>query len=397
MLVVAALTPDTFEIELLDENIEPIDFEKGYDLIGITAMTQQAKRAFEISDAFRKKGATTIIGGIHATVLPEEAKQYADSVVVGEAEDTWPQVISDFLKKKMKPFYESKTEIDLSTTPFPRYDLLKEKHYNTIWIQTTRGCPHDCEFCAATRVFGKKYRHKSIKQVVEEVCYVKEHFKNSRIAFSDDNLFVDRSFSKLLLREITPLNIRFHAQSDISIAEDDELLRMLVKSGCSFVLVGFESISEDSLKGMDRANWKYRHLSKYSEHIKKIQSMGIGILGAFIVGLDNDDASIFPRLVDFVVDHNLFETQVTISTPLPGTRLRERLDREGRLLQTDWDNYTFSEVNFIPKKMSVEELEAGFVQTYRSIDEKMGYLKKFEYFKNIQRDLLRYDREVFRN
>lgn len=332
LLVVASLTPNSWEIELIDENMEPLDFSKAYDLVGITAMTQQANRAYEIAGIFKERGIKTVIGGIHATVMPQEVKEHADSVVIGEAENLWPQVIGDFSQNNLQPFYCAKAETDLSKSPFPRYDLLKDKFYNTIWIQTTRGCPHDCEFCAATRIFGRKYRRKTIRQVIDEIRYVRDNYKKSRIAFADDNLFVDRRFSKLFLNEIIPLKIRYHAQSDVSIADDDELLELLVKSGCSFLLIGFESVSEDSLRGVDRSDWKLNRVKTYSTSIKKIQSKGIGILGAFIVGLDNDDKTIFSQLIDFVVKHNLFETQVTISTPLPGTRLRDRLEREGRLL-----------------------------------------------------------------
>jgi radical SAM superfamily enzyme YgiQ (UPF0313 family) len=388
LLVIASLTPDSWDIELIDENIEPIDFKKKYDLVGVTAMTQQATRAYEIADLYRQKGIKTIFGGIHATVLPDEAKKHFDSVVVGEAENIWPQILEHFSQNALKPVYASPKEVDLSKAPLPRYELLRDKFYNTIWIQTTRGCPHDCEFCAATKVFGPKYRRKGIHQVINEIKYVRDSFPKSRIAFADDNLLADKKLSKQLLKEIIPLKIRYHAQSDISVADDDELLELLVQSGCSFLLVGFESISEASLQGIDKSNWKSKHVKSYASSIRKIQSLGIGILGAFIVGLDNDDVSVFPRLADFVVENNLFETQVTISTPLPGTRLRERLVREGRLLSAGWDNYTFADVNFIPKKMSINKLENGFVQVYKSVDERLGYFAKFEYFRKIQKELL---------
>jgi radical SAM superfamily enzyme YgiQ (UPF0313 family) len=387
LLVVAGLTPASWDIDLIDENIEDLDFTKNYDLIGVTAFTQQADRAYEIAREFKTRNITTVIGGIHASVLPDEAKKHFDTVVVGEAEPLWSTVLEDFSRNCLKPFYRSNEQVDLSVSPFPRYDLLAENDYETLWIQTTRGCPHDCEFCAATNIFGKKFRHKSIKQILDEINFVKKNFKHVRIAFADDNLFADRPFARRLLAELTPQNIRYHAQSDISIADDEQLLDLIAKSGCAFLLIGFESVIEESLKGIDRADWKFTHAKNYSAAIRKIQSRGIGVQGAFIVGLDNDTKEVFTKLTDFAVENNLFETQVTICTPLPGTRLRSRLEQEGRLLPTPWSRHNFTQVNFLPKNMTTQELEEGFLNIYKSIDSRNGYYRKMEYFKKIKREL----------
>lgn len=389
LLVVAALTPKSYEIDFIDENYEQIDFSQNYDLVGITAMTQQATRAYKIAGEFRKRNIKVVIGGIHSTVLPNEAKQYADAIVIGEAEYIWGQLLDDIKKNKLRSFYKSEKVVDLEDSPLPRYDLVNQEFYKTIWIQASRGCPHDCEFCAATKIFGSKYRHKSIEQVAEEIEFIKNKHGNIHIAFSDDNLFVNRSYSEKLLKKIIPLNIRYHAQSDIAIAEKSDLLSLLRKSGCVFLLIGFESVNKKALKKIDRNEWKAKHFNKYPQYIEKIQSMGIGVQGAFMIGNDSDDKTIFKKTSDFVINNNLFEAQITISTPLPGTRLRSRLEKEGRLLDTKWENYTFGDVNYIPKNMSIEELQNGFIEIYRNIDNETGYLKKMVYFKGIQKKLIK--------
>jgi len=383
LLVVAALTPKNFKIELIDENIEDIDFNKKYDLVGISNMTQQATRAYQIADEFRKKGAKVVIGGVHATIMTKEAKEHADSVIVGEAEKNWPKFINDFLKNDIKPFYFSSGPIDLECSPIPRYELLKPDKYNIIWIQTTRGCPYDCEFCSASKIFGKKFRIKAIKQVIQEVKIVKSIFKNVRIGFGDDNMFVNRKYAAELVKELIPLKIRWMTQTDISVAEDERLLGLLRQSGCYLLFIGFESLSEKNLKLVDKSGFKARKLSKYREYIEKIQSHGIGIMGAFIVGFDYDDKTVFKKTLDFILDSHLYAMQIAILTPLPGTRLRNRLEQENRLLSYSWDNYTLWDVNFIPKQMSVAELQKGSLSVYKTIYNKKVLLQNNRYFKKI--------------
>ncbi len=383
LLVVAALLPTDCQITLIDENFEDIDFEERYDLVGITAMTQRANRAYQIADEFRKKGTKVILGGIHPTILPEEAKQHADAVLIGEAEEIFSNFIRDFLKNSIKSFYKTSQPVDITRSPLPRYDLLKPENYNMIWIQTTRGCPIDCEFCAASKVYGLKFRHKAVGQVIKEVSLVKRIWNNALIGFSDDNMFINRKYAKEMLEELAHLNIRWITQTDISIAGDKRFLRLLRKSGCMMLFIGFESLSENTLKSVDTHGWKSKFLPEYKFLIREIQSYGIGVMGAFIVGFDNDDVSVFDKIADFVLENNLYGAQVTILTPLPGTRLRVRLERENRLLTTGWDNYTFLDVNFKPAKMSINELLNGLIETYKKIYNKEVHIKKAKYFKSI--------------
>jgi radical SAM superfamily enzyme YgiQ (UPF0313 family) len=383
LLVVGALTPDKHEIEFIDENVDEIDFGIDYDLVGVSCMTQQATRAYAIADEFGKRKRKVVLGGIHPTLLPQEAKTHADSVVVGEVEYVWEKVLRDFEANRLQDFYKADKLVNMKDSPPPRFELLNPKTYPQIWIQASRGCPHDCEFCAASKIYGRKYRDKSSEQVIKEIEYAKSIFGNVWYAFADDNLFVNKSERRRLLEQLAPLNIRWSTQTDISIAEDDELLSLTYKSGCRALFIGFESLNGANLRNIDDRQWKHKHLHTYSEYIQKIQSHGIGVIGAFIVGFDEDDASTFATLTDFITTNHLWGIQVAIVTPFPGTRLRDRLQAEGRIAPSDWDNYTMFDVNFVPKKMTKDELERGVVQIYQKVTDKETGLETMKYFKNI--------------
>ena len=383
LLVIGALTPQDVELELIDENIEQIDFRKNYDLVAITAFTQQATRAYEIARIFREKDIKVVMGGIHATTLPNEAGLYVDSVVVGEAENLWPKLIDDFRENRLSPQYSSRWEVDLKKSPIPKYELLAEKPYKIIWLQTTRGCPHDCSFCCASRIYGSQYRHKHIDQVLEEIRLIKKIKKHSLIGFADDNLLCDKEYSEKFLERIVDVKIRWIGQSDISIAKNESLLRLIKKSGCVALFIGFESIIEENLKGLDSSDWKMRQLSNYGDYIRSIQNNGIGIIGTFIVGFDNDDDTIFEKLTDFITGNRLAGAQIAALTPFPGTRMRDELQHEGRILDTSWGNYTFYDVNIRPKNMSPEELEKGILEVFKNLYSTGVAGNKRTYFREI--------------
>jgi radical SAM superfamily enzyme YgiQ (UPF0313 family) len=388
--IIASLIGEEHEVTIIDENIEMIDFTKGYDLIGITSMTQQAIRAYEIADQFRRRNVKVVLGGIHPTVLPEEALSHADAVVVGEAEYVWRTVLEDLCSGNLKKIYKSEGLVDLgSISQVPNYELLCNKNYKVIWVQNSRGCPHDCEFCAASKVFGQKYRIKNPDQVINEINTIKNNFGNIWIAFGDDNFIVNKKKSKELLEKIANLNIRWACESDISVAEDEEILLLLRKSGCSFLFTGLESLDEQGLLNIDRANWKMKKRKYYAEYINKIQSYGIGVMGSFIIGLENDYESVFQNITDFIIETNLFEANISILTPFPGTRLRERLEKEKRILPTNWDNYTLYDVNIHHRHLTKDQMEDGLLKIYQTIHSEKNYLRKMEHFKQIQIKLIK--------
>ena len=386
--LIAALTPARYHIDIYDENVESINFSNEYDLVGIGCMTQQAARAYQIADKFRTMGIPVVMGGIHPSSIPEETIQHADSVVIGEVENLWKELLSDYNNHQIKRFYIAVTPVDLSDSPVPRYDLLKDKDYSLYWVQTSRGCPHDCIFCASSKIYGYKYRNKPVNQVIKEIRYIKELYPLARISFADDNMFVNRKYSKELLKDLKPLNIRYMAQSDISVADDNELLEMIKESGCTFLFVGFESLSGESMKEIDKNQWKLKYLDYYKEYIHKIQSYGIGVMGAFIFGFDKDDEQVFDQVTNFIKSNCLYNAQASILTPFPGTEIRRRLIAEKRLLPTGWNNYTGCDVNFIHNNLTREQLEEGLVHVYKSINTKSYYEKKMNYFKEVHKNLL---------
>jgi radical SAM superfamily enzyme YgiQ (UPF0313 family) len=396
ILTIIGLTPPNIEISYIDEDFEEIDFSVTYDIVGISAMTQQVTRAYEISKEFRERGVYVVMGGIHASVLPDEALEWVDTVVVGEAENLWPQFLKDYRNKRAKKLYVQQGDwVDLAKSPVPGYGFLKNKNYfknpknffNMVPVQVSRGCPHNCEFCLVTKCYGSKFRKKTIEQVKVEITTIKENFPGKIIMFADDNLFIDRKYAKELLKTLKELRIRWVAQSDISIGEHEDLLKLAYESGGLFLLIGFESINPENLKTINKNSWKYRQLVNYSSNIEKIQKNGIIVFGSFMFGLDNDDDNVFSDVVEFMSKNNI-TGQLTISTPLPGSKLLERLKEERRLIEQEpfWDKCTFFDVLYTPKKMTKDQLEKGFIWAYKQIFNEKSFSERAQYLKSIYKN-----------
>jgi len=387
LLVVGSLAPSDWEVCIIDENTTSIDFDESYDLVGITTMTCQAKRAYEIADAFRSRGVRVVLGGIHPTLMPEEAKGHADAVVVGEVENVWAEFQSDFEKGTFKPFYQSDTPVEMADSPFPRFDLLPQKNPPVVWVQTSRGCPFDCFFCAASKIYGPKYRRKDNEQILRELRKVKESFPRPNLAFADDNFLVDRKKTTELLQEMIPLKLRWFCMADITISDDTELLELLRNAGCHAIFIGLESLSAENLDGLDPHNRKFKRLTQYSEAVRKIQSWGIGVFGAFIVGFDEDTTEVFEQVTKFVIENRLLGGQISSLTPYPGTRLRQQVEAEGRILTNDWSRYTFFDVVYQPKKMSPETLQQGIFNFFRAVYSDEVVQLKRQHFMEIYKNL----------
>lgn len=389
LLTLAGLMPGDYEVKYIDEEIETIDFDEHFDLVGITALTPKAARAYEIADEFRRRGVFVIMGGPHASVLPGEAKKYADSVFVGEAQNLWEEFINDFTRGNPRPIYDSSHRYaDMKKSPVPRYDLLNVSCYKAIPIETTRGCPHDCEFCSSTRLWGRKYRRKSVSQVVREIEEIKQAAPRKFLFFVDDNMFVNRGFSYNLLEAAIPLRIRWFTQTDISIADDDRLLDLLYRAGCREVLIGFETLSKKNLQQVDSDRWKVKQLDKYPRAIEKIQSFGISIYGSFVLGMDHDDESVFEQLRDFIMETKLMGFQVLTLTPIPGTRVYERLLKEKRLLEgRNWGNYSTYQLNYKLKLMSGETFQKGMLWLFKELYNEEAFDKRKKHYLEILRNL----------
>jgi radical SAM superfamily enzyme YgiQ (UPF0313 family) len=351
--MVAALTPPEVEVSLTDENVTVIDFQKEIDLVGITALTDTASRAYKIADNFRARGVKVILGGVHPSFLPEEASQHADAVVIGEAEGNWPSLINDFKGNKLQKVYRQCERPSLVNIPIPRRELFAEGAYILKQtISATRGCPYDCSFCSVTSFFGRTYRRRPINEILKEIETL-NHKKP--IGFVDDNIFGNPKYAKELLRALTPYKIKWIAQASVMIARDDELLELAAASGCIALLIGFETLSSANLVAIGK---KVNIVDEYETVIERIHSHGISIHGFFILGLDDDDEGVFERTVSFVQKIRLESAQFAWPVPYPGTALYESLDRAGRIVTKDWSLYE-SNVVFEPKLMSREMLQQG--------------------------------------
>lgn len=382
LLTVAAFAEKlSDDIVYIDEEIEEINWDIHYDIVAMSFMTQQASRAFELAKKFRKKGAYLVCGGMHPTNSNRESMKYFDTVFVGEGEETWPEFVKDYQMNRPKRFYVNRAEIDMDSVPIPRFNLLKMDKYRTIPIQISRGCPHNCEFCASTKVYGPKYRHKSVDRILTEIRTVKSLKVNPHIYFTDDNMLVNKPFALELLKELQKEEIRWMTHSDISVARHPDILKLLHHSGCRKIVIGFESIVPDSLKKLEK--WKYEKLDFYREAIRIIQSYGIGVWGTFIIGLDEDDTSVFQRVIDFTLENNLYGAMISVPTPFPGSHLYTRLKKEGRILTNHWGSYTLWNVVVKPVKMSVQELRDGFEYTLREIYSRSATVKRIDHFKRI--------------
>jgi len=388
LLIIAGLTPEDIEVEYVEiPDINQHDVNPDFDLVAISTYSAQIFEAYELADRYRAKGIRVVIGGPHVTMLPDESKPHVDAVVIGDAEPVWGELINDFKEGKLKPHYRAVKAYDLGQSPLPRYEFLDKSKHNRITVQTARGCPHDCEFCAASKILGP-YRKKPVELVVRDIEAIKEHWKNPFIEFADDNTFVDKEWSKKLLSALIPLHIRWFTETDISVAQDEELLHLLRPSGCRQLLIGFESVLRSNLKGMERNDWKLKQYNSYLSAIEKIQSHGVSVNGCFILGLDSDDFSIFEKTRDFIEKSQLLEAQITVLTPFPGTRLHQRLQKEERLLkEIFWDRCTLFDVNFVPKNMTVEQLEDGLSWLGSQIYSEQAYNRRKEHYKEILKNL----------
>ena len=365
----AACTPQHWDVRILDENIEKMSFENA-DLVGITSLTCNIPRAYEIASEFRRRRVKTVIGGLHASMLPDEAQRYADSVIVGEAESIWPQVLRDHERGKLRRRYAGQLT-DLQTLPIPRRELLSKKYALNSTIQTSRGCPMRCNFCSVSRFNGGTYRTRPIESVVDEI----ESLNSKIINFVDDNIVgCSKSSSKRaigLFKEIVNrgLNIRWIGQASVNMAMDPELMRWAQKSGCSALFIGIESADKESLKQMDKDVNIVIGPDKYKEIIDTFHDHGVGLIGGPIMEKKNDRKDVFDRTVDFIRDSEIDVGQVSPLTPLPGTRLYERLNRENRLIRTDypqdWAYYDIARVVFKPRHMTSEELAEGIWHVYQ--------------------------------
>lgn len=367
LATIASYTPERYEVEIVDEAVEKLDLEARPDLVGITCMTPLAPRAYEIAAHFRARGIPVVMGGIHVSYMTEEALRYADTVVVGEAENVWPQVLEDFDNGRMQRVYRAGEPPDLADLRPPRRDLLRGKYFVET-VQTGRGCPINCNFCSVTAFNGPRYRLRNIDSVIEEIRQI----RSKRIFIVDDNIvgsgnkYIRRA--RELFTRLKECGKEWGAQTCLNIAEHDDLLALARESGCRALLIGFESIDTDALNLMHKRVNLRPNTRNFSAAIRRIHDHGIAIVGCFIFGADSQDKDVFRRTVDFALANDIDAIQMTLETPLPGTAFYRQMTAEGRLLLTDyprdWKHYTIFEPVFRMKSFSPREAYQGLLDAY---------------------------------
>lgn len=382
--LLAGLTPSHHQIRIMDESLTEIDFNQEVDLVAITAITPLALRGYEIADEFRRRGKKVVIGGIHASWLPEEAKVHCDSVATGEADEVWIEILEDAERGTMRSFYRQKKRTDLSRLPIPRRNLFPPKGYlfHNL-IQTTRGCPYDCEFCSVTALHGRTYRMRPVSEVEKEIQSLER--SKGYIFFVDDNIVGSLSHARELLDMLSHYRLRWVSQGPIHIAENEKIVSLMAKAGCHGLFIGFESLREENINLMGK---QINRIEAYGKGIQRLHDAGIGVYGSFVFGYDYDDPSVFDEFLEFAERNRIEGAFLPILTPFPGTRIYQRLKQEGRILTEDWSKYDMATVVFQPKRMTVQELQEGFWKVNRSFYSISSVLKRIFNPFHIRRSLI---------
>ncbi len=365
LLYLAACTPPGHELHYFEAEGDGGEPAEVYtcDLVAISTFSAQVFEAYAVADRLRKAGVRVAMGGLHVSVQRDEALEHADFVFLGEGERTWPAAVEAIARGDAPRVWEAAKfpPIDVATLPIPRYDLLAKRPYSRFPVQTTRGCPWRCDFCASNVMLNEPYRKRPVSAVIRDIQAIRQLNKRPFIEFADDNTFVDHAWGRELCRQLVPMGVKWFTETDISVADDLELLRLMRRSRCRQVLIGLESPERSSLEGIElRSNFKSRRFGTNLEAVRRIQGEGITVNGCFILGLDRQTPDIFEQVYEFAMEAPLYEVQITVLTPFPGTPLYTRLLKEGRILQPGrWDLCTLFDVNYTPKNMTVDELREG--------------------------------------
>jgi len=380
LTTLAAYVPDEFdaELELIDEGIQVIPENLDADLVAMTVITGTAKRAYELSEAFRKRNIPVVLGGPHVTLVPEEAQQHANAICVGYAEETWPQLLHDFNNGCMQKVYRQRSDMVLGHTSFPKRELMDKRHFLTQAVfEATRSCMHDCEFCVAPAAWGRKQYQRPIDWVIEDI----KRFGQKKVIFIDLNIISDKKYAKELFRRLIPLNIQWFGLSTVLIAHDDELKELVARSGCKGLLLGLETVSAQSLKD---AKKRFNESVSYKDVIRDLHHLGISIQGCFVFGLDHDTSDVFDNTVEFAIDEGIDLPRFSILTPFPGTPIYSRMMAQGRILNHDWELYDGQHVVFQPRNMSVTELAEGHERAWKKVYRWSAITKRLWHAKNFR-------------
>ena len=374
----AALVPERLgaSVRIVDEGVEELTGLEDADLVGITAITTSAPRAYVLADLARKLGKTVVLGGPHPTLLPDEAQPHADSIVLGFAEQSWPRLLDDWVAGRLQPRYSQGDEaVDLAAVPIARRDLLRLDRYLSVPVlQASRGCPNECSFCAIPAVWGRGFHHRPIPSVIEEI----RSLRARTILFLDPSLAEDPPYARALMEALIPLRIRWAGLTTIKLALDPAMLDLAERSGCLGLLVGFETLAEESLRALRK---RFSQAASYEKAIQAMHDRGLRVLGTFVFGLDEDDESVFERTAEFIDRTRIDLVRYSVFTPFPGTPVFRQLEQEGRILTRDWGQYNTERVVFRPKRMAPERLEEGLREAWARTFSPRSILHRSRLFK----------------
>jgi len=360
----AALVPPDIRVEIKDDLLEEVTFQEECDLVALSFMSHQASRAYQIAAGFRSRGIPVVMGGFHVTLAPQECSEHADALVLGEAEEAWPRLLRDFQAGRMQSSYQAERLSDLQGLPVPRYDLLDLKKYKLVNIpaQTTRGCPWACNYCEVTQVYGGKFRHRPVEEVIHEIVTIRRLTGSEFIYFVDDNFVANRRHAMEIMERLIPLKLIYGCLATASLGDDPELLDLMARSGCLHVNIGMETINPESLKAINKRQNK---ISDYERQFRALRDRGIGFSVNVMFGLDGDHPDIFDATVDFLIRIKAPVSFMFILAPRPGTKVREQFLQEGRIFDHDWTNYCGLKVVYSPKHLTARQLEEGYWRANR--------------------------------
>lgn len=380
LLTVGALLKEKYEIEYVDLNYEELIRQK-YEYIFMSPSTSQAPQAYELADRFRKDGIKVAMGGPHVSMLPLEAKEHADIVFVGESEGT----IQGFLEYPEEKIYDTVQNPDISKEmKIPLYELAMKYPYSSIPVQLSRGCPHQCEFCLSSTIYGRRLRKKSITQVEKELSYLSELYEKPYLFFTDDNFLFDSNYAMQVMEILQKFHFNWYAFTDISVYKKENILSVIYESGCRKLLIGFESLDKDNLNYINKSGFKSSKRDEYMKAVQVLQRRKIGIVGSFVMGLEHDTLESFDELYQFIYESGVYGTNITIATPFPGTRFFQRLDMAQMITSYDWSKY--DGFTLLYKLPHIEKAE--FMNKYEELIQKVNSKERLsrivEFYKGIK-------------
>lgn len=370
LYILAGLTPPEHQVRIVEEELEPVNIEEECDLVGLSCMTSNAPRAYELAREFRKRGRTVVLGGVHPTILPDEALGHADSVVIGEAEGVWPRLLEDHQNGRLQRTYRNSSPSLETYVPIRYRRALSKGFFRMLPVMTTRGCPYDCDFCCVHDIFGDKIRHVPIENVVR---YIRES-GGKRFMFLDDNIVGDPRYASDLFAAVHPLKIKWFGQASLSFARDTGLLKQAAESGCEGLFFGLESVSESRLKKMRKS---LKTVGELEKAIKKIRSFGIPLNASVVFGFDEDTPLTFAETLEFLKRNDILTATFNVLTPYPGTRTYETLKQQNRIFTYDWKYYDHNTVVYKPAQMTPAELMSGRLWARKEYTRISGIIRRF--------------------